>query len=91
MSDLALVMLGIVAATMLAMALHGELVRRMAEDEAKDAYEKGYYQGYLDKALGRSRTHFRSASDEDRNENQNKAPGERELPEGQIERQLRNE
>jgi ribosome modulation factor len=86
MSDLALVMLGIVAATMLAMALHGETVRRIAKRERKDAYEKGYYQGYTDHVLGRSRNKYRSASDEDRNENQNKAPGEKQLPEGQIER-----
>jgi len=37
------------------------------------------------------RTHFQPTAKADRDENQNKAPGEKQLPEGQIERQLRNE
>jgi hypothetical protein len=32
------------------------------------------------------RNHFQPTASADRDENQNKAPGERELPEGQIER-----
>jgi hypothetical protein len=91
MSDTQTLFLGMTALWLAGIVLHGETLRRIAKRENKDAYETGYLQGYTDRALGRSRSQFRSTSSEDRNEKQNKAPGEHELPEGQIERQLRNE
>jgi hypothetical protein len=86
MSDELAAFIGITALAMAAIIIHGETVRRISCRERKDAYEKGYYQGYTDHVLGRSRSRFQPAAEADRDENQTKAPGEHELPEGQIER-----
>jgi hypothetical protein len=62
---------------------HGETVRRIAKRERKDAYEKGYYAGYTDQALGRSRNFRRisrptASADRAENQTETKDPAQAE-------------
>jgi len=73
--------IAIASAGLLAAAVMQIIQVREFEARIKDAYEDGYYKGYADRALGRSRFSSLTAK-ADRDENKEKTPAERQLDRG---------
>lgn len=59
------------------------LIMRDAARQIRDAHEKGYMRGYIDKALGRSRHYFRRSPSGASDENQNNTPERHDSAQGQ--------